>query len=158
MVDIDAHPLLITDTMAVWDVVCSGICKHESSEECLATTHLVFPYRRYVASFTAGCHSRPRNRDRLKAEFRPVRYVEIQTTAAASHPCRDPGMESLARGLTSSTDAPSGSTQPLPSTTPSRGQPRCDTTFEKPPQMPRNPVCYVFAKSRIWSHLIELSI
>ena len=45
MADFDAHPLLLTDTMAVWDVVCSGTCKHKSAEECVAATHLVFPYR-----------------------------------------------------------------------------------------------------------------
>ena len=45
MADFDAHPLLLTDTMAVWDVVCPGTCKHKSAEECVAATHLVFPYR-----------------------------------------------------------------------------------------------------------------
>jgi AraC-like DNA-binding protein len=31
--------------VAVWDVVCPGTCKHKSAEECVAATHLVFPYR-----------------------------------------------------------------------------------------------------------------
>ena len=45
MAEINSHPLLATDTVAVWDVLCSGTCKHKSTEECVSTTHLVFPYR-----------------------------------------------------------------------------------------------------------------
>jgi AraC-like DNA-binding protein len=45
MGDLHYHPLLITDTLAVWDVLCSGTCRHKSAEECTAHTHLVFPYR-----------------------------------------------------------------------------------------------------------------
>ena len=45
MGDFDAHPLLITGTVAVWDVVCQGACKHKSAEESVAATHVVFPYR-----------------------------------------------------------------------------------------------------------------
>jgi 2-methylisocitrate lyase-like PEP mutase family enzyme len=41
----NAHPLLLTDTAAVWDVMCQGACKHKGAEECAAATHLVFPYR-----------------------------------------------------------------------------------------------------------------
>src|SRR3954468_4229622 len=45
MADFDARPLLMTETASVWDVACPGACKHRSDEECVATTHLVFPYR-----------------------------------------------------------------------------------------------------------------
>ena len=45
MAEINSRPLLATDTVAVWDVLCSGTCRHKSDEECLTTTHLVFPYR-----------------------------------------------------------------------------------------------------------------
>jgi hypothetical protein len=45
MAEINSHLLLATDTVAVWDVLCSGTCKHKSAEECVSTTHLVFPYR-----------------------------------------------------------------------------------------------------------------
>ena len=45
MAEISSHPLLATDTVAVWDALCSGTCRHKSDEECLTTTHLVFPYR-----------------------------------------------------------------------------------------------------------------
>ncbi len=39
------HPLLVTATFAVWDVVCEGRCRHRSAEEFIGQTHLVFPYR-----------------------------------------------------------------------------------------------------------------
>jgi AraC family transcriptional regulator len=45
MADLASHPLLVTDTLAVLDVLCSGTCRHQSAEECTAHTHLVFPYR-----------------------------------------------------------------------------------------------------------------
>src|SRR5215472_4836397 len=45
MAEINSHLLLATDTVAVWDVLCSATCRHKSDEECLTTTHLVFPYR-----------------------------------------------------------------------------------------------------------------
>src|SRR5216110_2479981 len=45
MADFDACPLLITETASVWDVTCPGCYKHRSDEECVAATHLVFPYR-----------------------------------------------------------------------------------------------------------------
>lgn len=37
--------LLDTAVVSVRDVGCRGECRHRSSEECAATTHLVFPYR-----------------------------------------------------------------------------------------------------------------
>ena len=37
--------LLDTDTVALRNVRCSGTCRHRSVEECVSTTHLVFPYR-----------------------------------------------------------------------------------------------------------------
>jgi AraC family transcriptional regulator len=45
MAEFNAHPLLDTGTVTVWDVVCPGICKHKSAEECVTATHFVFPYR-----------------------------------------------------------------------------------------------------------------
>src|ERR1043165_8182737 len=45
MSDLHTHPLLITDTLAVWDVLCTGTCRHESAEECACETSIVFPYR-----------------------------------------------------------------------------------------------------------------
>ena len=51
MPDIAAAPafeiahLLDTAIVSVRDVGCRGECRHRSAEECVATTHLVFPYR-----------------------------------------------------------------------------------------------------------------
>jgi AraC family transcriptional regulator len=45
MAEINSHPLLATDTVAVWDVLCSGTCRQKSDEERVSATHLVFPYR-----------------------------------------------------------------------------------------------------------------
>jgi len=45
MAEINSHPLLATDTVAVSDVLCSGTCRQKSAEECVSRTHLVFPYR-----------------------------------------------------------------------------------------------------------------
>lgn len=45
MAEFDARPLLVTDTVDVWDVLCPGRSGDASAEECVARTHLVFPYR-----------------------------------------------------------------------------------------------------------------
>src|SRR5690242_13237008 len=45
MADFDTQPLLLSDTVAIRDVVCEGTCKHKSGEEVVTATHLVFPYR-----------------------------------------------------------------------------------------------------------------
>jgi AraC family transcriptional regulator len=45
MSDLNSHALLNTHTVAVWDVVCAGACRHNGAEECTRHTHLVFPYR-----------------------------------------------------------------------------------------------------------------
>ena len=45
MAEINSHLLLATDTVAVWDVLCSGTCRQKSDEERVSATHLVFPYR-----------------------------------------------------------------------------------------------------------------
>src|ERR1700749_5163294 len=45
MAEINSHPLLATNTLSLREVLCSGTCKHKSAEDCVSTTHLVFPYR-----------------------------------------------------------------------------------------------------------------
>ena len=42
---LSSRALLTTDTVAVWDVACSGSCRDKNGEECAQQTHLVFPYR-----------------------------------------------------------------------------------------------------------------
>jgi hypothetical protein len=45
MPDFVARPLLITNMVAVWDVICPGAHRPTSAEERVTATHLVFPYR-----------------------------------------------------------------------------------------------------------------
>jgi AraC family transcriptional regulator len=45
LAEFEAHQLLATDSLTVWDVVCPGTCRQESAEEAADTTHLVFPYQ-----------------------------------------------------------------------------------------------------------------
>ncbi|HUA25077.1 MAG TPA: AraC family transcriptional regulator [Steroidobacteraceae bacterium] len=37
--------LLGSREMTLRDIICRGTCRHRSAEECVSTTHLVFPYR-----------------------------------------------------------------------------------------------------------------
>jgi AraC-like DNA-binding protein len=78
MADFDAHALLITDTVAVWDVVCPGTCKHKSSEECVVTTHLVFPYR--------GIFVRHVGRAETVAESNQIVFFNEKEPYRVSHP------------------------------------------------------------------------
>lgn len=43
--DLSVRLLIRTDALEIRDVRCRGTCRHRSSSECAATTHLVFPYR-----------------------------------------------------------------------------------------------------------------
>ena len=78
MADLDFHPLLITDTLAVWDVLCSGTCRHKSAEECTADTHLVFPYR--------GVYVRHVGRAATVAEPNQVIFFNENEAYRVSHP------------------------------------------------------------------------
>ena len=55
--EFDVARLLDTALVSVRDVRCRGECRHRSAEECVAATHLVFPYRgtwlRHVGSAQA---------------------------------------------------------------------------------------------------------
>ena len=78
MADFDAHPLLITDTASVWDVVCRGDCKHRSAEECSDATHLVFPYR--------GVYLHHVGREEAVAEANQVVFINEGEGYHVSHP------------------------------------------------------------------------
>ncbi len=78
MVEFDAHPLLLTDTVALWDVVCQGTCKHKSAEECVAATHLVFPYR--------GIYVHHVGRAEAIAEANQVVFINEDESYRVSHP------------------------------------------------------------------------
>jgi AraC family transcriptional regulator len=78
MTEHDSHPLLITGTVAVWDVVCRGHCRHESAEECVAQTHLVFPYR--------GVYVRHVGQTATVAEANQVVFFNEDEPYRVSHP------------------------------------------------------------------------
>jgi AraC-like DNA-binding protein len=90
MADFDAHPLLVTDTVSVWDVVCRGECKHKSAEECAAATHLVFPYR--------GVYMHHVGREAAVAEANQVVFINEGEAYQVSHPV-DGGDSSLSIGV-----------------------------------------------------------
>jgi AraC family transcriptional regulator len=78
MVEINSHPLLATDTVAVWDVLCSGACRQKSAEECVSATHLVFPYR--------GVYVRHLDQVETVAEANQVMFFNEHEPYRVSHP------------------------------------------------------------------------
>jgi AraC family transcriptional regulator len=78
MADHDDHPLLVTDTVAAWDVSCPGTCRHKSAEERVAATHLVFPYR--------GVYVRHVGRAETVAEANQVVFFNEDEPYQVSHP------------------------------------------------------------------------
>lgn len=78
MADLDAHPLLVTDTVAVWDVTCPGTCRHKDEEECAEQTQLVFPYR--------GIYVRHTGRTETVAEANQVIFFNEDEPYQISHP------------------------------------------------------------------------
>jgi AraC family transcriptional regulator len=90
MADFDAHPLLVTDTVSVWDVVCRGECKHKSAEECVAATHLVFPYR--------GVYMHHVGQSEAVAEANQVVFFNEGEAFQISHPVEG-GDSSLSIGI-----------------------------------------------------------
>ena len=78
MAEFDAHPLLIGETAAVWNVVCPGARKHESDEECATATHLVFPYR--------GVYVHHVGRAESVAEANQVIFINEDEPYRVSHP------------------------------------------------------------------------
>jgi AraC family transcriptional regulator len=94
MADFDARPLLLTDTVAVWDVVCQGTCKHKSAEERTAATHLVFPYR--------GVYVHHVGRTEAIAEANQVLFINEDEPYQVSHPVEG-GDGSLSIGVSAET-------------------------------------------------------
>ena len=70
--------LLNTETAAIWDIACSGECRHESGEECSHATHLVFPYR--------GVYVRHLGRNGAIAEPNQVLFFNEAEVYRVSHP------------------------------------------------------------------------
>lgn len=94
MAEINAHPLLATDTVTVWNVLCSGTCKHKSAEECVSTTHLVFPYRGVYVHHTGHVES--------VAEANQVVFLNESEPYRVSHPLEG-GDASLSIGIAEAT-------------------------------------------------------
>src|SRR5689334_9897264 len=94
MADFDAHPILATATVDVWDLVCQGTCKHKSAEECVAVTRLVFPYR--------GVYVRHVGCTEAVAETNQVVLFNEDEPYRVSHPV-DGGDASLSIGVSAST-------------------------------------------------------
>jgi AraC family transcriptional regulator len=90
MVEINSHLLLATDTVAVWDVLCSGTCRHKSDEECLTRTHLVFPYRGVYVHHTGQAET--------VAEANQVVFFNESEPYQVSHPVEG-GDASLSIGI-----------------------------------------------------------
>ena len=90
MADFVARPLLITDTVAVWDVACPGTCRHKSAEECATSTHLVFPYR--------GVYVHHLGRGETVAEANQVVFLNEGEPYRVSHPLEG-GDSSLSIGI-----------------------------------------------------------
>jgi AraC-like DNA-binding protein len=86
--------MLITDTVAVWDVPCPGTCRHKSAEECVAATHLVFPYR--------GVYVRHVGRAETVAEANQVVFFNEGEPYQVSHPV-DGGDSSMSIGISAAT-------------------------------------------------------
>ena len=70
--------LLDTDTVALRNVRCRGECRHRSVEECVSTTHLVFPYR--------GVYLRHVGRDQAVADANHVLFFNAGEGYQVSHP------------------------------------------------------------------------
>src|SRR5690348_15769570 len=94
MADFDTHPLLVTATVDVWDVVCQGTDKHKSAEECVGVTRLVFPYR--------GVYVRHVGRTEVVAEANQVVLFNEDEPYQVSHPVEG-GDASLSIGVRAST-------------------------------------------------------
>jgi len=65
--EITVRSLLKSPTVTIRDTHCQGTCRHKSTEECTATTQLVFAYR--------GVYVRHVGHDQAVAEANQVLFV-----------------------------------------------------------------------------------
>jgi AraC family transcriptional regulator len=73
-----AQSLLESPTVTIRDVYCQGSCRHQNTEECTATTQLVFPYR--------GVYVRHLGQDQAVAEANQVLFFNATEGYRVSHP------------------------------------------------------------------------
>jgi len=78
MSEFAVQPLLKTPTVTIRDVYCQGNHRHQSGEECTATTQLVFPYR--------GVYVRYLGSDQAVAEANQVLFFNAEEGYRVSHP------------------------------------------------------------------------
>ena len=78
MSEFAVQSLLDTPTLAIHDVGCRGSCRHQSAEECTATTQVVFPYR--------GVYMRHLGQDQAVAEANQVLFFNAGEGYRVSHP------------------------------------------------------------------------
>jgi len=70
--------LLSTETLTLRDVHCTGTCRHRSTEECAASTQLVFPYRGFYLRHVAS--------DQTVADANHVLFFNAEQGYQVSHP------------------------------------------------------------------------
>ena len=78
MPEIAVQTLLKSPTVTIRDTHCQGSCRHQSAEECTATTQLVFPYR--------GVYVRHLGHDQAVAEANQVLFFNGTEGYRISHP------------------------------------------------------------------------
>jgi len=78
--EITVRSLLKSSTVTIRDTYCQGSCRHKSTEECTATTQLVFPYR--------GVYVRHLGHDQAVAEANQVLFFNATEGYRISHPVR----------------------------------------------------------------------
>jgi AraC family transcriptional regulator len=72
------YSLLKSETVAIRETYCQGRCRHQSAEECTATTQLVFPFR--------GVYVRHLGEDQAVAEANQVLFFNANEGYRISHP------------------------------------------------------------------------
>jgi AraC family transcriptional regulator len=78
MSEFAVQSLLNTPTLAIHDVCCQGSCRHQSAEECTATTQVVFPYR--------GVYVRHLGQEQAVAEANQAFFFNAAEGYTVSHP------------------------------------------------------------------------
>ncbi len=78
MSEFAVYSLLKTPTVVITETYCQGSCRHQSVEECTATTQLVFPYR--------GVYVRHVGNDQAVAEANQVLFFNATEGYRVSHP------------------------------------------------------------------------
>jgi AraC family transcriptional regulator len=78
MSEFAVQSLLRSPTIAIRDTYCQGSCRHQTAEECTATTQLVFPYR--------GVYVRHLGNDQTVAEANQVLFFNATEGYRVSHP------------------------------------------------------------------------